>query len=88
MGLKGDKAGEMMVIEDIARPNAALILMDSKGDLIDPIRGLSEIHIGSSSSIRTPKTRSRSTGSTSPRPISRKASTCSNTFLRRCSNSR
>jgi hypothetical protein len=32
-----------MVMDDIARPGAALILMDSKGDLIDPIRGLAEI---------------------------------------------
>ena len=32
-----------MVMEDIRRPGASLILIDSKGDLIDPIRGLSEI---------------------------------------------
>ncbi|HVC52560.1 MAG TPA: hypothetical protein VND87_11110 [Stellaceae bacterium] len=32
-----------MVMQDIQRPGASLILMDSKGDLIDPIRGLSEI---------------------------------------------
>jgi hypothetical protein len=32
-----------MVMDDIRRPDAALILMDSKGDLIEPIRGLAEI---------------------------------------------
>lgn len=32
-----------MVMEDIRRPGASLILMDSKGDLIEPIRGLTEL---------------------------------------------
>ena len=32
-----------MVMSDIRKPGASLILMDSKGDLIDPIRGLTEI---------------------------------------------
>ena len=32
-----------MVMEDIRRPGACLILMDSKGDLIDPIRNLKAI---------------------------------------------
>ena len=32
-----------MVMDDIRKPGASLILMDSKGDLIDPIRGLTEI---------------------------------------------
>lgn len=32
-----------MVMEDIRRPGACLILMDSKGDLIDPIRNLGEV---------------------------------------------
>ena len=32
-----------MVMEDIGKPDACLILMDSKGDFIDPIRKLSAI---------------------------------------------
>ena len=32
-----------MVMEDIRSPNASLILMDSKGDLIEPIRALTDI---------------------------------------------
>ena len=78
-----------MVMEDIRAPDASLILMDSKGDLIEPIRTLTDDTRSSrSSSIPTRRIRSRSTRSTSRKPISRKPSTCSNTCLPRSSNSK